>query len=48
VGSDFVQATLYVRCNNDKAIAKAMSVLKEALPDASTITFIEQSSAPVV
>jgi uncharacterized membrane protein YhiD involved in acid resistance len=48
VGSDFVQATLYVRCNNDKAVAKAMSALKEALPDATTITFIEQSSAPVV
>jgi len=25
-----------------------MSALKEALPDATTITFIEQSSAPVV
>ena len=48
VGSDFVQATLYVRCNSDKAVAQAMSSLKDALPDATTITFIEQSSAPVV
>jgi hypothetical protein len=48
IGSDFVQATLYVRCNNDNAVAQAMSTLKEALPDATTITFIEQSSAPVV
>ena len=48
VGTDFVQATLYVRCNNDKAVAKAMSALKEALPDATTITFIDQSSVPVV
>ncbi len=48
VGSDFVQATLYVKCNSDKAVAQAMSTLKNALPDATTITFIEQSSAPVV
>lgn len=47
VGSDFVQATLYVRCNSDKAVAQAMSALKDALPEATTITFIEQGSAPV-
>jgi len=48
IGSDFVQATLYVRCSGDSAMANAMSALREALPDATTVTFIEQSSAPVV
>ena len=46
VGSDFLQATLYVRCNGDEALARAVESLKEALPDSTTVTFIEQSDNP--
>jgi uncharacterized membrane protein YhiD involved in acid resistance len=46
VGSDFLQATLYVKCKGDEALAKAVESLKEALPESTTVTFIEQSDNP--
>ena len=45
VGDDFVQATLYVRCDNDEALTQAVETLKGALPDSTTITFVSQDNA---
>lgn len=48
VGSDFVQATLYVNCDGDGSLARAVETLKKGLPDGTTITFIARDDGPVV